>query len=250
MSRNGEEVFNFKLAGNSQSVFYAFKPRLVEAAAPTAFGFVPADDSSAANSYVTGKEIFVNNIAVSSDNETVVYIAGDFAFSQLYSLTFQNGVPIERQLSVAAADQPAFYAITDFKIAASGGRVVFRAGQNGSSPLDLYSAAILDNAVAVKLNTVPTEDTEDGLFKGVGLYFPLPNSPRVVFTYIPDFGKANIYSNAVTGGVPVILAANANDFFSDAVQLTADGRRVVYKKTITDEFGNSTVSLWAVNVPQ
>lgn len=255
LSKNGEEVSTFQFANNLPAVVYAFRLTSVAGFYPTAFGFVPADKSYESVSYNTGKEIDFFNYAVSPNNSSVIYVAGGFGATQLYSLTFQNNAPLEQQLSIPAPGQAAFNGVTDFKIAPNSQRVVFRATQGDAFTPDLFSVAIANNPAAVKLNRLPGENSEFAADYGVSNYYITPNSQRVIFTYPPTDGSCcgnNAYTNAITGGTPTGPFATAvnDDSTGGILTLTADARRLVYTKTIFDEFGNSTTTLWAANVPQ
>ena len=257
LSRNGEEVYNFQFANGFPLVVYAFKPMSAEGFSPTSFGFVPADKSTESVAYNTGKEINSFNFTVTPDNRAVIYLAAGESFGpeQLYSLTFQNNVPVDRKLSTATANQTLFESVSDFKIAPNSQRVVFRATQVNSFAPDLFSVPISNNPVAVKLNTVPGETGGNAAFDGVNSYFITPNSQRVVFTYPPSDGSCcgrDFFSNAIMGGVPTgPFATGANDdpFSGGTPILTSDGRRVVYTKTVFDENFNQTTTLWAADVP-
>lgn len=258
LSRNGEEVYNFKFANGFPVVVYAFKPTSAEGFSPTSFGFVPADKSIESVSYNTGKEINTYGFAVTPDNRAVIYLAAGESFGpeQLYSLTFANNAPVDQKLSNAPSNQAPIDSVGDFKIAPNSQRVVFRAIQNSGFEPDLFSVAIASNPVAVKLNNLPGENGSNAAFNGVNSYFITPNSQRVVFTYPPSDGSCcgrDFYSNAITGGTPTgPFATGANDdpFSSNGAPiLTSDGRRVVYTKTVFDENFNQTTTLWAANVP-
>lgn len=260
LSRNGEEVFNFKFANGFPVVVYAFKlTSNTDVFSPTSFGFVAADKSFQSVAYDTGKQINSFNFAVTPDNRAVIYLAAGESFGpeQLYSLTFQNNAAVDQKISNAPADQMTFDGVSDFKIAPNSQRAVFRATQGGAFTPDLFSVAIANNPVAVKLNDLPGESGASAADFGVNSYFITPNSQRVVFTYPPSDGSCcgrDFYANAIAGGTPTgPFATGANDDpFSGggAPVLTADGRRVIYSKTVFDENFNQATTLWAANVPQ
>ena len=257
LSKNGEEVYNFTFANGYAVIVYAFRPTSGEGYNPNSFGFVAADKSYESVSYNTGKDINSYNFDVSPDNRSVIYKAAAESFGpeQLYSLTYQNGTPLDQQLSIAAVGQASFNSVEDFKIAPNSQRVVFRATQGTAGSPDLFSVAISNNPAAVKLNNLPNESGTSGDYFGVNSYFITPNSGRVIFTYPPSDGAAfDLYTNAITGGAPsapFATRANDDDFGSGRVFLSPDARRVVYTKSVFDEetFTSST-TLWTALVPQ
>lgn len=255
LSKSGEDVSTFRLAKDYPVAVYAFKLANDPGYSPTAFGFAVADKSYESVSYNTGKELDSYNYAISPNNSSLIYIAGGYGASQLYSLTFQNNAGFEKQLSVAPASAGPFTGISDFKIAPNGARVVFRATQGSAYTPDLYSVAISNNPLAVKLDTLAAETGANASDYGVGSYFITPNSARVIFGYSRTDGNCcgnNFYTNAITGGTPTAaFATNANDdqYSGGFPILTADARRLVYTKTVYDVNFNPTTSLWTALVP-
>ncbi len=253
LSRTGEDVYNFKSANGYPVLVYVFKPTTDPGFYPTSFGFAVADKSYESVSYNTGKELDTFNYAVSPNNSSVIYIAGGYGAAQLYSLTYQNNAGFDQQLSIGAAGNP-FTGVSDFKIAPNSQRVVFRATQGNAFTPDLYSAAISNNPVAVKLNALAAETGANANDFGVGSYFITPNSGRVIFGYSRTDGDCcgnNFYTNAITGGTPTGPFATAvnDDSFGGAPTLTADARRLVYTKTVFDENFNQATTLWTALVP-
>lgn len=254
LSKTGEYVYNFNSANGYAVIVYTFRPIAVDGYYPNSFGFAAADKSYESVSYNTGKSINYNSFAISPDNRSVIYLGGDGS-RQLYSLTYQNNNALDQQLSNAAVGQASFNDVSDFKIAPSSGRVVFRATQGTAYTPDLFSVAISNNPVAVKLNNLPSENGASGSDYGVGSYFITPNSGRVVFGYSLTDGSCcglNLFTNATTGGTPTgPFATKANDdsYGGGFVNITSDARRVVYTKTVYDENGNGSTTLWTALVP-
>ena len=257
LSRNGEQIFDFKFANGIPTVIYSFMPASDPNFSPTSFGFVPADRSELSVSYNINKAI--NSYIVSPDNLSIIYRGAQFlgGASQLYSLTFPNNVALDQQISNAPINQAGFLNVNDFKITPNSQRVIFHAQQGNvfSFPPDLFSVAIANNPVSVKLDTLPGEDSPNAAQYGVGSYFISPDSQRVIFGYSLTDGSCcgnNLYTNSVTGGTPPAFATNADDqFFQTSVKFASDGLRVIYVKNIYDEFGNYlSAAIWAANVPQ
>lgn len=258
LSRNGEFVFDFKFANDYAVVVYNFIPNIAQAFNPSAFGFVPADKSENSVSYDTGRA--VNSYDVSPNNGLIIYRGSQQGLggaSQLYSLTYQNDYPVDQQISNAPPNQSVFFNVNDFKISPNSQRVVFHAQQNSifSFPPDLFSVAIANNPVSVKLNTLPGETSANADTYGVGSYFIKPDSQSVVFGYSLTDGSCcgnNLYTNSITGGTPPPpFATKADDqFFQTSLQFADDGSRVIYIKNLFDEFGNfASSAIWAANIP-
>ncbi len=252
-------MFDAKFANSYSVVVYNFIPNAAQNFNPSAFGFVPADKSEESVSYDTGRA--VNSYAVSPDNRSVIYRGSQQGFggaSQLYSLTYQNNFAVDQQISNAPSGQTPFLNVNDFKIAPDSQRVVFHAQQNSifSFPPDLFSAAIANNPVSVKLDTLPGETGANADTFGVASYFISPDSRRVVFGYSLTDGSCcgdNLHTNAITGGTPPPpFATKADDqFYQSSLRFAADGRRVIYTKSVYDDFGDPiSSSIWAANAPQ
>ena len=259
LSKTGESVFDAEFANGYSVVVYNFIPNIVQNYSPSAFGFVPADKSEESVSFDTGRA--VNSYAVSPNNSSIIYRGSQQGFggaSQLYSLTYQNNFAFDQQISNAPSGQTPFLNVNDFKIAPDSRRVVFHAQQNSifSFPPDLFSVPIANNPLAVKLDALPGETGANADRYGTASYFITPDSRRVIFGYSLTDGSCcgdNLYTNSITGGTPPpSFAGKADDqFYQSSLRFTADGRRVIYTKSVYDVFADPVpASIWAANVPQ
>lgn len=167
---------------------------------------------------------------ISNDNRYVVFLANSGYFTrgrELYSVPINGGVPVK--LNGSLVEDGLVY--EDFQISPDSKYVVYRANQNIPNVEEIYSVPIT-GGTPVRLNRPLAQDFD------VGDYFDIsPDSNWVVYKSDTDSQhKDKLYSVSIKGGTPVKLSGNLPlqdiiSFGHDAVIISPDSRRVVYKIT-------------------
>ena len=144
--------------------------------------------------------------------------------------------------------------IGSFVISPNSQTVVFNASleSDALNRSESYSIAIAAANPNLRKNIVKIPATSQA---NIYEFSVSPDSLQVIFGYSLTDGSCcgnNLYAKAITGGTPPPFATKADDqFYQSSLRFAADGRRVIYTKSVYDEFADPTLSsIWAANVPQ
>jgi dipeptidyl aminopeptidase/acylaminoacyl peptidase len=178
----------------------------------------------------------VVDFAVSSDSDTVVYLASQNEVEkfELFSVPIVGGTvqPLSG-LIVEEGD------VRDFVISPDGSTVVYRADRAIVDEINLYSVPIGGGTSALLNNPANGEDVADD-------YAIANDNSGVVYRGIDFFGDANLYSVPLTGGSdPEQLNAPTGSSTVRNFAINPDSTFVAF---LADETTNNQFELYRVNI--